>query len=51
MVGTVNTRLMAICEPDDWEHAELVAEYLTQMILSQAEDGTSGAASWVEKLF
>jgi len=42
---------MSICEPDDEEHAELISEYLTQIILSQAEDGTSGAASWIEKLF
>lgn len=50
MVGFVRTELMAICDPDDWEHAELAAEYLAQMILSQAGVSTSGASPWIEML-
>ena len=50
MVAYVNTELMAICDPDDHDHVLLIADYLSQMIESQAGMGTSGAQSWIEKL-
>lgn len=43
MIAYVNTELMAICHPDDEEHSILVAEYLTQLILSQSGYMASGA--------
>lgn len=42
---------MAICDPDDEEHAAVVADYLIEIIIAQAGEGTSGASSWIEELF
>jgi len=50
MVAFVNTGLMVVCDPDDHDHALVVAEYLSGIIQAQAGMGTSGAQSWIEKL-
>ena len=50
MVAYVNTQIMAPCPPDDHEHAEIIGEFLEQVIWSQSGMGTSGAISWIEKL-
>lgn len=51
MVAFVNIHLMVICDPEDFEHSIAVGEYLTHKIESQVGYVTSGASSWIEKLF
>ena len=50
MIGEVNLDLVSMCEVDDPEKAELIADYLSTIILSQAGYGPSGAPSWLEDL-
>ncbi len=50
MIGEVKLDLVSMCEVDDPEKAELIADYLSTIILSQAGCGGSGAPSWLEDL-
>lgn len=45
MIAYVNTEYMAICDPKDDQAAKQIAEYIAQLIRSQANSWTSSAVS------
>jgi hypothetical protein len=50
MIGMVDLNLVMMCDPDNTDKAEMIAEYLAAVILAQSPYGISGAQSWIEDL-